>query len=528
MMQKFQRLGSAMFVPVLFFAFAGTVIGLATLFNDPLIVGDLATEGTLWSNIWYVLEEGAWTIFNQMPLLFAMGIPVTLADKARGRAVMETIVIFLTYNYFIQAMLTVAPNFFGVDITQEVGGTSGLAFVSGIKTLDMNILGAIFVSAIAVWLHNRYFDTELPEFLGIFQGSAFVVIIGFVVMLPMAFLTAWIWPGIQGLFASLQNFMSTSGNIGVWLYIFLEKILLPTGLHHFIYGPFQYGDAVISGGTYASWLEGLETFSRSSAPLIDLFPEGGFALQGNSNIFGLPAAALAMYTTAKKENKRTVAGLLIPATLTAVIAGITEPLEFTYIFVSPILFAVKAMIDATMATTMYIFGVTGTFGGGLLEFLSLNWIPLFNKHGGVFIRQIIIGLIFFFIYYFIFKFLIEKLDINTPGRGDQEVRLFMKEDVKEKQQDEGATASSEAPAANDKEGLARQYIQFLGGDENIEHLTNCATRLRVQVKDPEAVASDADFRQLGAAGVVRNNRALQVIVGTSVQNLKENIDEVLT
>src|SRR5699024_10996559 len=137
-------------------------------------------------------------------------------------------------------------------------------------------------------------------------------------------------------------------------------------------------------------------------------------------------------------------------------------------------------------TTMYIFGVTGTFGGGLLEFLSLNWIPLFNNHGGVFIRQIIIGLIFFFIYYFIFKFLIEKLDINTPGRGDQEVRLFMKEDVKEKQQDEGATASSEAPAANDKEGLARQYIQFLGGDENIEHLTNCATRLRVQVKDPEA------------------------------------------
>ena len=526
-MQKFQRLGSAMFVPVLFFAFAGTIIGLATLFNDPLIVGNLATEGTLWSNIWYVLEEGAWTIFNQMPLLFAMGIPVTLADKAKGRAVMETIVIFLTYNYFINAMLTVAPNFFGVDISQEVGGTSGLAFVSGVKTLDMNILGAIIVSAIAVWLHNRYFDTELPEFLGIFQGSAFIVILGFAVMIPMAFLTAWIWPGVQGLFASLQNFMGTSGNIGVWLYIFLEKILLPTGLHHFIYGPFQYGDAVISGGTYASWLEGLDTFSRSSAPLIDLFPEGGFALQGNSNIFGLPAAALAMYTTAKKENKRTVAGLLIPATLTAVIAGITEPLEFTYIFVSPFLFAVKAMIDATMATTMYIFGVTGTFGGGLLEFLSLNWIPLFNNHAGVFIKQIIIGVIFFFIYYFIFKLVIEKFDIETPGRGDQETRLFMKEDVKEKQQIQDGVPHSEEPATNNKETLARQYIEYLGGKENIDNITNCATRLRVQVKEPENVASDADFRQLGAAGVVRNNKALQVIVGTSVQNLKENIDDIL-
>jgi len=527
MMQKFQRLGSAMFVPVLFFAFSGTIIGLNTLFTDPLIVGDLAAEGTLWSDIWYILDQGAWTIFNQMPLLFAMGIPVTLANKARGRAVMETIVIFLTYNYFINAMLTVAPDFFGVDITQEVGGTSGLAMVSGIKTLDMNILGAIIVSAIAVWLHNRYFDTELPEFLGIFQGSAFVVILGFFVMIPVAFLTAWIWPGIQGLFASLQNFMSTSGNLGVWVYIFLEKILLPTGLHHFIYGPFQYGDAVISGGTYQSWLAGLETFSQSNAPLIELFPEGGFALQGNSNIFGLPAAALAMYITAKDENKRTVAGLLIPATLTAVIAGITEPLEFTYIFVSPFLFAVKAMIDATMATTMYAFGVTGTFGGGLLEFLSLNWIPLFNNHGNVFIRQIIIGIIFFFVYFFVFKFLIEKFDIKTPGRGEQEVRLFMKEDFKEKQQIQDGAPSSEEPATDDKKVLARQYLDFLGGEENIDNLTNCATRLRVQVKDPDKVASDAEFRQLGATEIVRNNKALQVIVGTSVQNLRENIDEVL-
>ncbi|HIZ71761.1 MAG TPA: alpha-glucoside-specific PTS transporter subunit IIBC [Candidatus Atopostipes pullistercoris] len=528
MMQKFQRLGSAMFVPVLFFAFSGTIIGLATLFTDPLIVGGLATEGTVWMNMWYILDQGAWTIFNQMPLLFAMGIPVTLANKARGRAVMETIVIFLTYNYFINAMLTVAPNFFGVDITQDVGGTSGLAFVSGIKTLDMNILGAIIVSAIAVWLHNRYFDTELPEFLGIFQGSAFIVILGFVVMLPTAFLTTWIWPVIQELFSSLQTFMGTSGKVGVWLYIFLEKILLPTGLHHFIYGPFQYGDAVISGGTYASWLEGIQAFSQSTEPLIELFPEGGFAMQGNSNIFGLPAAALAMYVTAKKENKRQVAGLLIPATLTAIIAGITEPLEFTYIFVSPFLFAVKAFIDATMATTMYAFGVTGAFGGGLLEFLSLNWIPLFNTHGGIYIRQIIIGIVFFFIYFIVFKFLIQKFDIKTPGRGEQELRLFMKEDVKEKRKIKNGIPSSEETATNNKEALAKQYLEFLGGEDNIDNLTNCATRLRVNVKDPDIVASDAEFRQLGATGVVRNNNALQVIVGTSVQNLRENIDEVLS
>lgn len=531
-MQKFQRLGSAMFVPVLFFAFAGTIIGLATLATDPLIMGDLAAEGTVWSNIWYVLDSGAWTIFNQMPLLFSMGIPVTLANKARGRAVMETVVTFLTFNYFINAMLTVAPDFFGVDITQEVGGESGLAMVSGIKTLDMNILGAIIVSAIVVWLHNRYFDTELPEFLGIFQGSAFVVILGYFVMLPVAFLTAWIWPWVQGLFFSLQGFMANAGSLGVWVYIFLEKILLPTGLHHFIYGPFQYGDAVIAGGTYANWLDGLETFRQSTTPLIELFPEGGFALQGNSNIFGLPAAALAMYVTAKDENKKRIAGLLIPATLTAVIAGITEPLEFTYIFVSLPLFAVKAALDATMATVMYLFGVTGQFGGGLLEFLSLNWLPLWNAHSGVFIRQILIGVVFFFIYYFVFKFVIEKWDIKTPGRGDEEVQLFMKEDFKEKQAQESTDVSDQESTStetqlSEKDQRAKQYLEYLGGVENIDNLTNCATRLRVQVKDPNKVASDAEFRQLGATGVVRNNNAIQVIVGTSVQNLREDIDGIL-
>lgn len=209
MMQKFQRFGSAMFVPVLFFAFSGIVIGFSTLFNDPLIMGSLAEEGTVWSKIWFIIEEGAWTVFNQMPLIFAMGIPVALAAKANGRALMETIIIFLTFNYFINAMLTSFPGFFNVDFSQEPGGVSGLAEIAGIKTLDTSILGAIIISAIAVYLHNKYYDTKLPDYLGIFQGSAFVVIIGFFAMLPVAFLTAWLWPYIQIGIASLQGFWLT-------------------------------------------------------------------------------------------------------------------------------------------------------------------------------------------------------------------------------------------------------------------------------------------------------------------------------
>jgi len=521
MLQKFQRFGSAMFVPVLFFAFAGMVIGLATLFNNPVIMGGIAAEGTMWSNAWFVVEEGAWTLFNQMPLIFAMGIPVALAKKANARAVMETIILFLTYNYFINAMLTVYPAFFGVDISQGAVDGSGLAEVAGILTLDTSILGAIIISAIVVYIHNKYFDTELPEALGIFQGSAFVVIIGFVVMIPMAFLTALLWPYVQEGIASLQVFLANTGSFGVGLYIFLEKILLPTGLHHFIYGPFQFANAIIEGGTYASWVANLGEFAQSSAPLIELFPEGGFAMQGNSNIFGLPAAALAMYITAKADKKKKVAGLLIPAAFTAMVAGITEPLEFTYIFVSPLLFAVKALIDAVMVVVMYTFGVTGNFGGGLIEFLSMNWIPLFGNHWPTYLTQIIIGIIFFFIYFFVFRFMILKLNIKTPGREDdeEETKLYDKEDYKEKKQ-VGKTGSNE-------QTLAANYIDLLGGSSNIDNVTNCATRLRVQVNDPEKLASDKDFKELGAAGVVRNGKAVQVIIGLTVQNLKEDVNEHL-
>ncbi|CEI81911.1 PTS system maltose-specific EIICB component [Oceanobacillus oncorhynchi subsp. incaldanensis] len=516
MMQKFQRFGSAMFVPVLFFAFSGIVIGFSTLFNDPLIMGSLAEEGTAWSKIWFIIEEGAWTVFNQMPLIFAMGIPVALAAKANGRALMETIIIFLTFNYFINAMLTSFPGFFNVDFSQEAGGVSGLAEIAGIKTLDTSILGAIIISAIAVYLHNKYYDTKLPDYLGIFQGSAFVVIIGFFAMLPVAFLTAWLWPYIQMGIASLQGFLANAGNFGVWLYIFLEKILLPTGLHHFIYGPFQFGPAIIDGGTYANWAANMGDFAQSTASLKELFPEGGFAMQGNSNIFGLPAAALAIYVTAQKGKRKVVAGLLIPATITAVLAGITEPLEFTYIFVAPLLFAVKAVLDAFLATTMYIFGVTGNFGGGLLEFMSMNWIPLFSNHWMTYLIQIAIGIVFFFIYFFVFRFMILKLNIKTPGRTDEEVKLYGKEDYKEKK-------SAESTEKN----LAGEYVDLLGGPENIEHVTNCATRLRVLVTDPEKIASDEHFRSLGASGVVKNGNAIQVIIGLSVQNLKEDVDNYL-
>ena len=211
--------------------------------------------------------------------------------------------------------------------------------IANIKTLDLGMVGAILIAAIVVYLHDRFFDTELPEFLGVFKGSSLVCIVGFFVMIPVALILCFIWPKVQIGIGSMQGFLKTSGVLGVWVYTFLERILIPTGLHHFIYTPFIFGPAVVNDGIAAYWPAHIKEFSTTAHTLKEMFPQGGFALHGLSKVFGCPGIALAMYATAKPEKKKIAAGLLIPATLTAVFAGITEPLEFTFLFVAPVLFA---------------------------------------------------------------------------------------------------------------------------------------------------------------------------------------------
>nr|WGE07517.1 PTS transporter subunit EIIC [Bacillus subtilis] len=355
MMQKIQRFGSAMFVPVLLFAFAGIIVGISTLFKNKTLMGPLADPDGFWYQCWYIIEQGGWTVFNQMPLLFAIGIPVALAKKAQARACLEALTVYLTFNYFVSAILTVWGGAFGVDMNQEVGGTSGLTMIAGIKTLDTNIIGAIFISSIVVFLHNRYFDKKLPDFLGIFQGSTYIVMISFFIMIPIALAVSYIWyDGSIGnrLTSKLPGCFWGGGRLDI--HVFGTDFNSDRYLHHFIYTPFIYRPAVAEGGIVTYWAQHLGEYSQSAKPLKELFPQGGFALHGNSKIFGIPGIALAFYVTAKKEKKKLVAGLLIPVTLTAIVAGITEPIEFTFLFISPFLFAVHAVLAATMSTVMYM------------------------------------------------------------------------------------------------------------------------------------------------------------------------------
>lgn len=524
MLSQIQRFGGAMFTPVLLFPFAGIVVGIAIMLRNPLFVGEaLTAPDNLFAQIVHIIEEGGWAVFRNMPLIFAVGLPIGLAKQAQGRACLAVLISFLTWNYFINAMGMTWGHFFGVDFSAEPTAGSGLAMIAGIKTLDTSIIGAIAISGIVTAIHNRFFEKPLPVFLGIFQGTSFVVIIAFFVMIPCAWLTLLGWPKVQMGIESLQAFLRSAGALGVWVYTFLERILIPTGLHHFVYGPFIFGPAAVEGGIQVYWAQHLQAFSQSTLPLKTLFPEGGFALHGNAKVFGSVGIALAIWYTASPENRVKVAGLLIPATLTAVLVGITEPLEFTFLFISPLLFAIHAVLAATMATVMYTFGVVGNMGGGLLDqFLPQNWIPMFHNHDSTVFIQIGIGVCFTGLYFVVFKTLIERLNLKTPGREESEIKLYSKADYK------AARGQTTAPAAASQQvGQAAGFLQALGGAANIESINNCATRLRIALVDMAQTQSDEVFKALGAHGVVRRGNGIQVIVGLHVPQVRDQLESLM-
>ncbi len=522
-MQNVQRFGGAMFTPVILFSFFGIMVSLSIIFKNPDIVGSIATKGTAWYNVWYVIEQGAWTVFAQMPLLFALSLPIGLAKKNQARACMESFVIYVVFNYFVSGILTLAGPSFGVDYSLKAGGGTGLAMIANIKTLDIGMLGAILISGITVWLHNRLFDVDLPDYLGIFKGSSLVVAAGFFLMLPVAYLFCLVWPSVQHAIGTFQEFLKASDALGVWMYTFCERILIPTGLHHFIYTPFIFGPAIVDGGIQQYWLQHLQDFATSAQSLKEMFPGAGFSLHGSSKIFGIPGIALAIYATAKPAKKKAVAGLLIPATITAVVCGITEPLEFTFLFVAPVLFAVHAILAATLAATFFLFGVVGSFGGGLIDALVQNWIPLFKYHSATYTLQIVVGLCFTAIYFFVFRYFIVKNDYKTPGRteDDAEDKLYSKAEYKAKIAMEGTMNIDE------RDIKAAVFLEALGGKANIKDVTNCATRLRVTVVDDSLIKGVSTFTKAGAHGLVKNGHAVQVIVGLSVPQVRERFEALL-
>ncbi|TLF42466.1 PTS alpha-glucoside transporter subunit IICB [Lacticaseibacillus zeae] len=527
-MQKLQRFGAAMFTPVLLFTFAGIMTAICILMTNEQIFGGLAAPGTNWYGVWQTLQAGAFTVFNIIPLLFVVGLPIGLAKQSPGRAAMEAVVIYASWNYMINAILTNWGPAFGFKnfAKMEIVANStnqGLTNIIGIKTLDTSIVGALVVAGIVVWLHNRYFDTKLPDWLGTFQGSSYIVILGLFCMIPLAVLTCFLWPKVQMGISALQGFMKASGVFGIWVYAFLERVLIPTGLHHFIYIPFEYGPAAVSGGLKAWWFANLNTLGQSTRPIKELAPLMGFEGYGFEKVFGMLGIGLGLYATAKPSKKKETAALLIPAVLTGMLAGITEPVEFTFLFAAPLLWFVHAFLAATMDAIMFAVGVVGEFSGGLIGWASENWIPLWQHQWKTYLLQIAIGIVFVVIYYLAFKYLILKFKLVTPGREpeDQAAKLMTKKEYK------AAKAAEKNSVTDPYTQRAIAYLSALGGSENIKEITSCATRLRVTVNDEAKVAPDAEFKANKAVNVVHHGKALQVIVGLDVPQVLEKIQGLM-
>ncbi|WP_300001924.1 alpha-glucoside-specific PTS transporter subunit IIBC [uncultured Cedecea sp.] len=510
-----QRFGAAMFVPVLLFPAAGMLLGLSVmLLNQDLF--PWAVEGSNWVKVSTILLQASLAVFKNMSLVFAVGLPIALAKSASGRAVLATLVSYITFNYVVGGIL----QFWGADLgVNYTAGERGLTDIGGILTLDTNLIGAIAIAGISVWIHNRYFDKRLPNWAAVFGGTPLVVIISFPVMVLLAIITCLIWPSIQHGINNLQTFLVSAGSLGVWVFTFLERIMIPTGLHHFVYGPVFYGPVAVDGGTVAYWIQHIPEFAASDAPLTEQFPQGGLMLTGMGKVFGCTGIALALYSTAKSKNKKMVLGLVLGAALTAILTGITEPIEFTFLFIAPLLFALHAALAATMATIAYLFGVSGNFQTGLIDFIFQNWLPLGSNHAGTYVIQALIGLSFTAIYFIVFRSLILKFNILTPGRGDSEAKLYTKSDYKQAKKDSSASDSQ------DNQALA--FIHGLGGKDNIALLTNCATRLRVKVHNPDIVTETEYFQQHGAINVVRSGDSFQIIVGLTVPQVREEMSQYM-
>ena len=463
-----------------------------------------------------VLSNAGDIVFANLPLLFAMGVAIGMAKKEKEVAALSGAIAFLIMHASIGALI----NINGGTEAMLAGST---ASVLGITSLQMGVFGGMLVGLGVAALHNRFYKIELPQVLSFFGGTRFVPIISATTYLFVGILMFYIWPHVQSAIYSVGNLVQSSGYAGTWVYGFMERALIPFGLHHVFYLPFwqtAVGGTAMVGGQL---IEGAQNifFAQLADPSTTQFSveatrfmSGKFPLM----IFGLPGAALAMYKCAKPEKRKVAGGLLLSAALTAMLTGITEPIEFTFLFVAPVLYVIHSIFAGAAYMLMHMLnvGVGMTFSGGLID-LTLFGILQGNAKTH-WINIVWIGLIYFAVYYFLFTFLIKKFNFKTPGRDDEEeVKLYTRADV---------NAKKEGQAESQDNQVSAMILKGLGGEENLSDLDCCATRLRETVKDASKV-SESKLRSSGAAGVIIKGNGIQVIYGPRVTVIKSNLEDFI-
>lgn len=524
-MQKFSR---AMFIPVLILPIAGLLIAIGNLLTNPgLLELFPVMDNAFTTGFGTILSSALVSILQNLGLIFAVGIAVGLADKKRAEAGFNTLLAYLVFIYAMNAFMDLG----GILVDPESLRGTGQALVLGVQVLDMGVFLGIILGIIAALVHNRFADTEFDNAFQIYGGSRFV----FIVLIPVAVLLAivftYIWPIVQGWINALGGFINQSGNFGIMLYGMLERLLIPTGLHHLVYTPFLYtslGGVEEIGGVVFEGARNIY-FAEMADPSVQILSESViWDARGISKMFGLIGACLAMYHTAKPENKARARAILIPAAFTSFIAGVTEPIEFSFMFVAPLLFVLHSVLSGLSMVVLNLFNVRAIGPNGFIDFLIYN-VPLgFEKTGWP--MYIAVGLVFFVLYYVIFRFVITRFKLKTVGREDnpEDTRLYSKEDYKAKKEGKAVGTSDEtADVDEDELGYAPIIVQALGGAGNINTIDNCYSRLRLTVDDPTKVDEATLKNQTGASGVMITDQNVHVVYGMQVNKVRRNVDKYL-
>ena len=519
-----QRVGRSFMLPIALLPVAGLLLGIGSSFTNQTTLEAYGLTGVIYQGgilytILDIMNQCGSAVFNNLALLFAMGVAIGMAKKEKEVAALSGAIAYLVMNTAISAMINARG---GVEAMAANSTTSTL----GITTLQMGVFGGIIVGLGVAALHNRFYKIQLPQVLSFFGGTRFVPIISTAVFVVVGIAMFFVWPIIQTGIAALGNLVIRSGYAGTWIYGILERALIPFGLHHVFYMPFWQtavgGTAVVDGVT----IQGAQNifFAELASKSTEVFSVEATRFMAGKfpfMIFGLPGAALAMYRTAKPEKKKVAGGLLISAALTAMLTGVTEPLEFTFIFVAPLMYAVHCVYAGLSFMLMHIFkvGVGMTFSGGLIDLTLFGVLQGNAKTHWIWV--VVVGAVYFVLYYFTFYFMITKMNLKTPCREDEgeETKLFTRSDYKAKT---GVGPDGASAGGGVSDPVSAMILQGLGGKANLSDVDCCATRLRVTVVDAGKV-QDALLKQSGASGVIHKGNGVQVVYGPQVAVIKSNL-----
>lgn len=515
-----QRVGRSFMLPIAVLPVAGLLLGLGSSFTNEttLEMYNLTSfmgPGTIPYFIFSVFNSCGSIIFDNLPLIFAIGVAIGMARQEKEVAALAAGISFLVMHSSIGAMINLTG---GPENLLE----GSVVSVLGIQSLQMGAFGGIIVGLGVAALHNRFYKIQLPQVVSFFGGTRFVPIISTVVYALAGILMFFIWQPIQEGINHLGVLVYSSGYFGTFLFGMIKRLLIPFGLHHVFYLPFwqtAVGGTMEVAGNMVSGAQNI-FFAQLADPTVTHFSTAGtwcFTGEFVLYIFGFPGAALAMYRCARPERKKQVGGLLLSAALTSIITGITEPLEFSFLFVAPVLFIISGIFAGLAYMLCHILNITVglTFSGGFIDLALFGILQGNDKTSWLLILPL--GIAFFLVYYFLFSFLIKKFNFKTPGReeGSQETKLYTKADY-----------NARKAEGSQQDETSATITQGLGGADNIKDVDCCATRLRVTVHDGGKVNQDV-LKTTGAAGVIQKGEGVQVVYGPQVNIIKAHLEEYL-